>query len=173
MTLLARREHSRQELVRKLCRRFGPRRGLARDESFAPGADETSQVTAVTAAIETEVSCLTSEGLQSDARLSEVFIRAGIGKGQGPLKIHAGLRSKGVAASDIAQAFADAAVNWRALARGVALKKFGPFADSTLPAQQHESDETDPLLLKTRPWKERMRMVRFLQQRGFTCEHIF
>ena len=132
MNLLARREHSRRELLQKLSRRF-------------PNEAERVGV---------EVCQLTAEGLQSDARLAEAFIRARTSRGQGPSKIRIELKGKDVTDADIALAFEEAEVDWFALASEVVLKKFGDLADQ----------EVDIRL--------KARASRFLQQRGFSYDHI-
>ena len=100
--LLARREHSRRELARKLGSRGHPNnlideivRGLARD------------------------------GLQSDDRFAQAFVRSALGRGQGPLKIRAGLTERGVD-SDIASAYFDLdAHEWSERAASALRKRFG------------------------------------------------
>lgn len=130
MNHLARREHSRLELVRKLQQRFGD----------------------LAALIEAELDRLESENLQSDARLAEAFIRARSNRGQGPIKIRMELRGKGVKDDLISIAFEQSAIDWFQLADSVARKKFGDSGPSDL--------------------KERARLSRFLQQRGFSHDHI-
>ena len=71
--LLARREHSRRELRAKLAARG-------------------HEVHAIDAALAE----LASRGLQSDARFVEGFVRSALARGQGELKIRAGLRQRGV-----------------------------------------------------------------------------
>ena len=132
MVLLARREYSHLELRQKLSRRF---------------PDEADR-------IEAEVDQLAAEGLQSNARLAEVFIRSRVSRGQGPLKISLDLKGKGVAEEDIGLAFQEAEVDWFTLASQVALKKFG-----VLPDQEID------IRLKAR-------VSRFLRQRGFSYDHI-
>ncbi len=73
MDLLARREHTRKELARKLSKKFR----------------------AVPEIVEEELDKLKAEGLQSDARLAEVFIRSRVSRGQGPVKIKMELRARG------------------------------------------------------------------------------
>lgn len=110
MDLLARREHSRAELARKL-------------------ATKGYEV----AEIDEALDGLTTEGLQSDARYAEHFVAARAGRGQGPMRIRADLAAAGVDGSLIDDAFANADIDWRARARAVALKKFGE-----APAQDYE-----------------------------------
>lgn len=130
LNLLARREHSRQELHHKLQQRFA--------------VDITL--------IENEIALLREQGLQSDARLAEVFLRSRAGRGQGPLKIRAELKNKGVDDTTIEEAFTDSDMDWIAGIKAVVQKQFG----DTPPANA----------------KERARRIRFLQQRGFSFDQI-
>jgi len=130
MDMLARREQARSELVAKLGRRF-------------EGQDEL---------VEAEIDKLVAEGLQSDGRLAESLIRARAGRGQGPLKIRAELRGKGVPGEVIDLAFEQCDTDWFELAAAVSRKRFG------------ESVPTDV--------KEKAKRSRFLQQRGFSFDHI-
>ena len=102
LDLLARREHSRQELSGKLHKRF-------------PDQQEE---------IEEEIQRLDSEGLQSDARLAEAFTRARTGRGQGPARIRMELKGKGVSDDVISLAFEASEVDWFELVQVVAEKKF-------------------------------------------------
>ena len=99
---LARREHSRFELARKLGSRGHPD-GL----------------------VEEIVGDLADDGLQSDDRFAQVFVRSALGRGQGPLKIRAGLAERGID-SDIASAYFDLdADEWRERAASALYKRFG------------------------------------------------
>lgn len=130
MDLLARREHTRKELARKLNRKFS----------------------AVPDLIEEELGKLKAEGLQSDARLAEVFIRARKNRGQGPVKIKMELRGKGVDNETLGIAFDHCDVDWFALIEQVSRRKYGESAPSDA--------------------RERAKRSRFLQQRGFNFDHI-
>ena len=99
-----------------------------------------------------EVERLRQEGLQSDARLAEALIRSRVGRGQGPVKMREELRSKGVAPESIRCALEESGIDWIALAASVASKRFGD-----TPAEDA---------------KEKARRARFLQQRGFSFDHI-
>lgn len=132
MDMLARREHARLELKQKLSRKF---------------SDQAQT-------IEEEILKLTREGLQSDARLAEAFIRARTNKGQGPMKIRVELRNKGVSDDDMAFAFEMCSTDWFSLAQEVAEKKFGPGFE------------------RQQDMKEKSRVARFLSQRGFSYDHI-
>lgn len=72
--LLARREHSRRELARKLAQRGFP------EEESVPALDR-----------------LEREGLQSDARFAEEYARARLERGFGPRRVEAELAEHGVA----------------------------------------------------------------------------
>lgn len=130
MNLLARREHSRQELTQKLSRRF---------------PNESAQISV-------EVDKLRGEGLQSDARMAESFIRSRISRGQGPIKISVELQGRGVSEQLTKRAIEDAGVDWLALVVTVCERKFGTPGSVDL--------------------KEKARRMRFLQQRGFTFDQI-
>ncbi len=127
MDCLARREHSVLELRRKLA---------ARDFDSAE--------------IDTTLAELQADGLLSDARFAEAFVRGRIRRGQGPLKICLELASRGVAGELATEVLAGE--DWAALAKAARRKRFG---------------QNPP-----REYRERARQARFLQQRGFAMEHI-
>ena len=102
MDLLARREHARGELERKLA---------------AAGFD----VDLVADVLQR----LTEEGLQSDRRFVEAFVQSRINQGKGPLRIRADLGQRGIAAGLVAEVLEEAGEDWRALARKTREKKFG------------------------------------------------
>lgn len=130
MDLLARREHSRQELQRKLARRF------------AVDAEVIFSV----------INQLTQEGLQSDQRLAEALLRYRSNRGQGPLKIKAEMREKCIESDLIEQIFDEANIDWFDLALRVLEKRYG------------DGSAVDA--------SERAKRTRFLQQRGFSFDHI-
>ena len=142
MDLLARREHSRYEIAVKLARRFGDNPKL----------------------FEQEVGKLTDEGLQSDRRLAEAFIRARTNKGRGPVKIKMELRAKQVSGEIIAIAFEGCEVDFSALARSVAVKKFG--------GELGKVADMETLDMESLDIKTKARISRFMQQRGFSYDHI-
>ncbi|HSG90152.1 MAG TPA: regulatory protein RecX [Pseudomonadales bacterium] len=74
---LARREHSRLELRRKLGKRF---RGREIEEGLVDAA----------------VEALAEAGLQSDERCAEAYIHARVSRGQGPMRVRAALREVGL-----------------------------------------------------------------------------
>jgi regulatory protein len=129
MDLLARREHGRAELEQKLA---------------AAGFD--AQVAAVA------VEQLAQEGLQSDRRFVESFVQSRISQGKGPLRIHADLGQRGIAAVLVDEVLEQTGEDWSALAREARVKKFG----RPRPAE----------------FKDKARQMRFLQYRGFEPEQI-
>lgn len=99
---LARREHSRRELERKLAS------GGASAELIRQALDDLSE-----------------RGLQSDARFAEALVNSRVRRGQGAVRIRRELTECGVAAEVIDAAFADAGIDWQRLAQEVCREKFG------------------------------------------------
>lgn len=102
MDLLARREHSRRELERKLVQR-----------EFEP---------ALVARVLDE---LIDEGLLDNQRFAEAFVRSRIVRGKGPLKILAELSERGVGQAQAEQALAASETDWAAVAEEALAKRFG------------------------------------------------
>ena len=102
MDYLARREHGRVELRKKLIK-------------FGFDADISDDA----------IERLVDDGLQSDQRFTEAFIQSRINQGKGPTRIRADLSQRGVSDSVIEDGLYEAAQDWRALARDVRVKKFG------------------------------------------------
>jgi len=92
--LLGRREYSLQELGQRLRQKW-------------PEAEEIGEL----------VEALATENLVSDERFAESFVRSRIARHQGPRKIQAELRAKGVSESLIAHELDHHAVAWTDLAR--------------------------------------------------------
>jgi len=134
MNLLARREHSFQELYNKLNKRFSEYPDFLLQELLR------------------ELQKLKEEGLQSDSRMVEAFVRSRINKGQGPIKIRAELRNRGISDALVENGIRDAEVDWLPLIEQVAARKFG------------NAEVVD--------LKDKARRARFLQQRGFSFEQI-
>ena len=130
LRLLTRREHSRVELHRKLT---------------AKGFEKSN--------ISVLLDQLESEGMLSDIRFTEVYIRARKGRGFGPLRIAMELAQRGIAQETIDDHLQIQSDSWFELARSEFVKRFG--------AQRAHN------------YKERARQVRFLQGRGFSTEVIF
>lgn len=129
MDLLARREYSRQELQQRL---------LQRDYA----AELVEQV----------ITQLVSEGLLSDERFVESFVSSRTQRGQGPVRIRAELRDRGIS-EDLIEAWLDMRdPAWRVALRDVHARRFAGEMPTTL--------------------GERARQQRFLSYRGFTAEQI-
>jgi regulatory protein len=129
MDLLARREHARAELEQKLA---------------SAGFDAE--------VAEEAVQRLVDEGLQSDRRFVESFVQSRIRQGKGPVRIHADLGQRGIAAGLVDEILQQAGEDWYALAREVRAKKFGP----SPPAE----------------FRDKARQMRFLQYRGFESDQV-
>ena len=128
--LLARREHSRTELLRKLLRRFPEKLALIKEELGA----------------------LSEEGLQSDRRLAEVYVRSRAAQGRGSEKIRAELREKGVGDEEITKALLNCDVNWLENLDRVSSRRFGNSSPKSI--------------------TERAKRSRFFRQRGFSYDEI-
>jgi regulatory protein len=103
LDLLARREHSRDELERKL-----------RARGFA---DATLAQT---------LTSLEADGLLADQRFAESFVRSRIGRGQGPARIRAELAARGVDQTCAAEQLATTEADWVRLAARARIRRFGP-----------------------------------------------
>jgi regulatory protein len=128
VALLARRDFASGELAARLARR-----------GFEAGV-----------AAET-VAALAGEGIVNDARYAENYVCYHAGRGQGPLRVAAQLRERGVAA-ELIEAALERGADWHAVARLTRQRRFG----KGLPGS----------------WRERARQGRFLQYRGFSSDHI-
>ncbi|MGM0517328.1 MAG: regulatory protein RecX [Pseudomonadota bacterium] len=112
---LARREHARQELARKLADR-----GFDSEE------------------IEVVLDRLVEEGWQSDRRYAESMIRVRSARRYGPGRIAAELAERGVDEAVVSQAFEAEPRDWEALAREQLLARFsGPPEDFPDRARRH------------------------------------
>ncbi|AMK32470.1 Regulatory protein RecX [Pseudomonas putida] len=129
MDLLARREHGRVELTRKLRQRGAP------DELIEPALDR-----------------LAEEGLLSETRYLESFIRYRSSAGYGPARIREELGQRGLNRGDIDQALRDSEVDWATQLRDVWQRKF---------AGQRPQDP-----------RGRAQQMRFLAYRGFPMDMI-
>jgi regulatory protein len=97
------------------------------------------------------VAMLTGEGIVNDARYAENYVTYHAARGQGPIRVAADLRARGVAPELIEAALAGGP-DWHALVRVARERRFG----KQLPDS----------------WRERARQGRFLQYRGFSSDHI-
>jgi regulatory protein len=127
VALLARRDFASNELREKLDAK-----------GFAPAA------TAVV------IVDLMRTGLLNDERYAQNYVAYHAGRGQGPVRIAAELRRKGVPGALVEVALAEGP-DWAALARRVRAARFGASPSS---------------------WAEKARQARFLQYRGFSSDHI-
>lgn len=129
MDLLARREYGRFELTRKLC-----------------------QCGALVGLVDPVLDRLADEGLLSDARYLEAFVRKRAIGGYGPLRIREELARQGLSRSAIEQAFQESTFDWSERLRDVWQRKF---------AGQKPQDQ-----------RERGKQARFLAYRGFPADMI-
>lgn len=120
MDLLARREHGRVELERKLRQRG------ATPELIATALDR-----------------LAEEGLLSEARYLESFIHHRARSGYGPARIREDLTQRGLARSDVEQALRTCGYDWAALLRETWERKF----DGELPVELKERARQTRFLL--------------------------
>jgi regulatory protein len=100
--LLAGREHSVEELRRKLVRK-----GYASE------------------LIEPVIEKLAGKRLVSDERFTSSFVHHHARRGQGPVRIRAALRQQGISETQADEALRGAEVDWVQLARQVRRRKFG------------------------------------------------
>ena len=129
LRLLAAREHSRGELRRKLAVRCGE----------VPGLEEV-------------LDALEREGLQSDDRYVEQYLRSRARKGFGPVRIRQELVQTGVSSELIRSHLDEAEDAWWTLMAEVACRKFGE----------------DP----PKDYREAARRARFLEYRGFPPDQV-
>jgi len=101
MDLLARREHGRVELTRKLRQRG-----------------------ALPEMIETALDRLTEEGLLSETRYLESFVSYRARSGYGPLRIREELSQRGLQRSDIELALRESGIDWQAQLTDTWRRKF-------------------------------------------------
>jgi regulatory protein len=102
MRLLSRREHSTEELKRKLAAKGHPEASIA-----------------------TVLGELGEKKLVSDERFTTNYVHHHARRGQGPVRIRAELRQQGVADSQIKQEIAAGEQDWNSLATEVRRRKFG------------------------------------------------
>lgn len=130
--LLARRDYSRHELEGRLA-------------SKGHSAEAIGEC----------LDALAEQGLQSDARFAEAFLRSRLARGQGPLKVRADLGQRGLSREAIdtllSEAEAAGELDWFALAAETLGRRFA--APATTP-------------------KERARQERFLAGRGFSFDQV-
>lgn len=126
---LARREYSRHELQQRLLRQ-----GYARD------------------VVAQELDALVTQGLVSDPRFTEAFVRNRVERGYGPRRILFELRERGIDDGLAEPILAEWEDQWVVLAHRAYSKKFG----------SRQCDDH----------RERARRARFLQYRGFSADQF-
>jgi regulatory protein len=102
LSLLARREHGRDELKQKLLHK-----GFAARE------------------VEEALDILKQDNWQSDLRFAEMYVRSRAARGYGPIRIKMELRERGVADVVISECIDEKSKVWLDLAKKVCFKKFG------------------------------------------------
>lgn len=128
MNLLARREHGHVELARKLLLR---------------GADADM--------IEVELQRLTEDGLLSEQRYLESYIRSRANAGRGPVRIREELTQRGLQRGDVEQALNAADIDWDENMRELWQRRFaGQVVDL----------------------KDKAKQSRFLAQRGYEADAV-
>ncbi len=126
---LSYREHSKCELHRKLtAKEYDPQLCWDWIEKFA------------------------DQGLQSDERFTESFVRQKLAKGLGEARINAELSQHNIAKSVVIQVMKELQPDWFELAKGVFLKRFGAHPEQDLKAKQKQQ--------------------RFMFYRGFNHEQV-
>ena len=134
--LLTLREHTKLELRRKLgVRQSNPK------------------------IVDAVIQRLEDEGYLSEERFTEIFVRSRLNKGQGPLKIQAALRERGISDQLIITYLSFGDEFWIVQATSVDQKKF-----STDQSSQGGGRKTQIAL-----WQRR---VQFLKDRGFSSHTI-
>jgi regulatory protein len=103
LEFLARREHTRRELIRKLIARGFP------DDVIVPVLEE-----------------LERSGALAETRFMDSFVRSRIAKGQGPQRIRAELAQRGIDDEAADEVVRGADVDWLETIRAVRAKRFGP-----------------------------------------------
>ena len=126
MDFLSRREHSKKELFNKLFKRVNDLELLNQ-----------------------EIDRLSNEGLQSDERFSEAYIRSKTQAGYGPIKIKKEIAQKGIPNSFSDKKFSELKINWEDEIKELLLRKF--------PKTRYNFDEE----------KIKAKAINFLQRRGF------
>tara|TARA_Y100000992_G_scaffold123618_1_gene80983 strand:+ start:5618 stop:6076 length:459 start_codon:yes stop_codon:yes gene_type:complete len=129
LVMLTRRDFSTKELTEKISLKFESR----------PVIDQV-------------ISTLKSEGLLSDVRFAESFVRARINKGQGKQRIKSEIKHKGIGNELLKQVIDAQDIDWISIAEKVLVKKFGNLVNPDR--------------------KEVGKRIRFLQYRGFDFDEI-
>lgn len=107
LNMLARREHSKQELSEKLCQKHPELTSSQLEELLAK---------------------LITGGLQSDDRYAEIWLRSELSKGRGPKRILFDARRKGIS-SLVDKLMVEQEIDWFDVAADVACRRFDGASD--------------------------------------------
>jgi regulatory protein len=143
MRILSQRDHSREELKRKLQLSSQRAAWMQQQETVEPIPEEL---------LEQVADWCQQNGWLNDQRFTERFIISRSRRGYGPQRIRMELQQKGIVRDEIDQALFDTEVNWGECAAGLAKRKFG-----------------DPL---PQDWAGKSKVQRFLMTKGFLMEDI-
>ncbi|WP_100642094.1 regulatory protein RecX [Alteromonas facilis] len=113
--LLARREHSRTELIRKL---------------QANGFDRNK--------VDDVLSDIQQQGLQSDSRYIEMMVRSAALKGHGEMRLMQQLQQNGISRAEVQTCLENADIDWWALALQAKQKKFGELPEQDFKLKQKQ-----------------------------------
>lgn len=142
MRVLGMRDHSREELKRKL------QQSVQRTAYMQQKAPETI----TEEQMEKVLDWCQENGWLNDERFTERFIQSRSRKGYGPQRIRMELTQKGIDRDAIDVAMEETNIDWAECAAQLAERKFG------LPLPKE--------------WKEKAKVQRFLQSKGFLSEDI-
>ena len=142
MRILGQRDHSRAELARKL-RQSAQRAAWAQKKEPEIIPDDL---------LEQVLDWCQESGWLNDERFTERFIQSRSRKGLGSQRVRLELAQKGIDRESIDLAMEETEVDWAARAAQMAERKFG----HPLPTE----------------WKEKAKVLRYLQSKGFKSEDI-
>lgn len=142
MRVLGMRDHSREELKRKL------QQSVQRTAYMQQKTPETI----TEEQMEKVLDWCQENGWLNDERFTERFIQSRSRKGYGPQRIRMELTQKGIDRDAIDVAMEETNIDWAECAAQLAERKFG------LPLPKE--------------WKEKAKVQRFLQSKGFLSEDI-
>lgn len=142
MRILGQRDHSRAELARKLRQSAQRAAWVQKKEPEIIPDDLLEQV----------LDWCQESGWLNDERFTERFIQSRSRKGLGSQRVRLELAQKGIDRESIDLAMEETEVDWAARAAQMAERKFG----HPLPTE----------------WKEKAKVLRYLQSKGFKSEDI-
>ncbi|MFH8135650.1 regulatory protein RecX [Pantoea osteomyelitidis] len=142
MRILTQRDHSREELKRKL-QQSAQRAAWMQQKKPEIITDEQ---------MEKVLNWCQENGWLNDDRFTERFIQSRSRRGYGPQRIRMELTQKGIGREEVDLALEATEIDWTACAADLAERKFG----LPLPTE----------------WKEKAKVQRYLQSKGFMMEDI-